>query len=140
VRALYETWTLQQGANGTLPALGGIDWSQFAAGGALTLAGVDAGGAVHFIRVGRALLERLGRPLHASLPGEDSSGMAQAYSRCARRGAPTHEFLRFEFGDGEPVSFERLLVPLSATDGRAVTHIAGLAIYEGRTDGDDPAH
>ena len=42
--------------------------------------------------------------------------------------APCYEHLRFDFGDGDGVAFERLLVPFSS-GGKRVTHVVGLVVY-----------
>ncbi|PPQ26237.1 PAS domain-containing sensor histidine kinase [Rhodopila globiformis] len=133
--SLYDAWARQRGAAEFLPQLGDFDWSRFAATGALTVAVVEAGASsVRFVQVGRALVNELGRPLHDKDVGaEDETGLAEAYWRCARQGEPTHELLRFDFGDGDPLTFERLLVPFSATGSRSVTHVVGMAVYQGHT-------
>jgi PAS domain S-box-containing protein len=133
--SLYDAWAQRRDSTGFLPQLTGFDWSRFAATGALTVAVVEAGGSsVRFVQVGRALVNELGRPLRdKDMAAEDEVGLAEAYRRCARQGEPTHELLRFDFGDGDPVTFERLLVPFSATGGRSVTHVVGMAVYEGHT-------
>ncbi len=64
---------------------------------------------------------------------EDLTNMLKVYRRCAQKGEPTHELLHFDFGDGNPLTFERLLVPFSATGGRTVTHVVGIALYDGTT-------
>jgi hypothetical protein len=134
VCSLYDAWARHRDTAGTLPQLAGFDWSRFAATGALTIAVVEAGGAaVRFVQVGRALIDELGHPLHDQDVAEDETGITETYRRCGRQGEPTHELLRFDFGDGDPLTFERLLVPFSATGGRTVTHIVGIAVYEGHT-------
>jgi len=133
--ALYDAWAQHREAAGTLPQLAGFDWGRFAATGALTIAVVEAWGeSVRFVQVGRTLINELGHPLQdRDIAAEDETGIAEAYRRCGRQGEPTHELLRFDFGDGDPLTFERLLVPFSATGGRSVTHIVGIAVYEGHT-------
>jgi hypothetical protein len=82
--------------------------------------------------VGEALASRLGRPLDgepvgligAELPGSQEA----AYRRCARTCGPCYEQARFALGDGQPVAFERLLLPFS-DNGRDVTHLLGMAVF-----------
>lgn len=134
VCSLYNTWARQRGGGGVLPSLDGFEWSRFAATGALTIASIDESAAVHFVQVGRALIEQLGRPLEdRDLASEDPISLAEAYRRCARMGKPCHEYLRFDFGDGDPLTFERLLVPFSAKARRDVTHVVGVVVYRGDT-------
>jgi PAS domain S-box-containing protein len=132
--ALYDTWSRLRGPSGELPLLANFDWTKFAATGALTIAKIDEGGAVSFVEVGRTLLGELGRTLtDQDILGEDGAGLAEVYRQCALKREPTHEFLRFDFGDDEPMTFERLLAPFSANGGRTVTHVVGIALFEGHT-------
>ncbi len=134
VRSLYDTWSHRQDVDRALPALSGFDWSRFAATGALTIAVVEDDNTVRFVQVGHALIEQLGRPLQVrDHTDEDPDGLIQAYQRCARQAQPTHELLRFDFGDGDPLTFERLLVPLSAAGDNVVTHLVGIVVYDGYT-------
>ncbi len=132
--SLYDTWARQRPAGG-LPKLAGFDWNQFAATGALTIADIDPGGEVHFARVGRALTGRLGRSVDAvqEFAAEDSNSLAQVYLRCARSAEPCHELMRIDFGDGDPFTFERLLVPFSAAGGCTPSHVVGIVVFEGNT-------
>ncbi len=135
IHSLYDTWSRQRGDRGSLPKLAGFDWTRFAATGALTIAKIAVDGAVSFVQVGRTLTERLGEPLAGHLDENDvnSASLTTAYRRCAQSGEPCHELMRMDFGDGEPVTFERLLVPFAAIPGRQVTHVAGIVVIEGRT-------
>jgi PAS domain S-box-containing protein len=132
VAAFYDQWSRLRGQNGDLPPLASFDWSRFAATGALTIATIDPNQTVRFVEVGRALLDELGIP-----PGEhkvgETEGPAETYRRCAVKAEPCHELLRFDFGDGDPLIFERLLAPFSATGGGAATHVVGIALFEGAT-------
>jgi PAS domain S-box-containing protein len=132
VCAFYDQWGRLRGANGDLPHLAGFDWSKFASTGALTLAAIGPGEEVHFIEFGRGLTEELGRSL-TTVIGSETEGMDEAYRRCARKAEPTHEFLRFDFGDGDPLTFERLLAPFCANGGQKATHVVGIAIFDGAT-------
>ena len=103
--------------------------------------GADGGQAAAGLRVttvGAALSARLGR----SLAGEgilDGSGgdevlgsMGAVYGRCARHLLPVYQSARYDFGDGAPVNFERLVLPLSG-DGARVTQLLGVALFDGET-------
>ncbi len=131
VCTLYDTWARQRPPGG-LPQLDGFHWSQFAATGALTIANVTSDGDVQFVQVGRALIERLGRSVQ-DWAEEDSAALAQVYRRCASTGEPCHELMRIDFGDGDPFTFERLLVPFSASAGRTPSHVVGIVVFEGST-------
>ena len=134
VQSLYDTWAQRRGVNDSLPPLSGFDWTRFAITGALTIATVEKPETIRFVQVGRALIECLGRPLEAGdLAEDEESGLMEVYRRCARNGEPTHELLRFDFGDGDPLTFERLLVPFSATGDGAVTHLVGISVFDGPT-------
>ena len=112
-------------------AVGGLRLEQIRLYRRLTLAAIGPGEEVHFIEFGRGLTEELGRSLTAV--GGETEGMDEAYRRCARKAEPTHEFLRFDFGDGDPLTFERLLAPFCANGGQKTTHVVGIAIIDGAT-------
>jgi PAS domain S-box-containing protein len=130
MRAFYDQWARLRGPQGELPQLAHFDWSKFAATGALTLASILPNGGLRFAEIGRALAVELGAREGGGLEGED---LARIYRRCAEKAEPCHEHLRFDFGDGDPLTFERLLVPFSTTGGGATTHVVGLALYDGHT-------
>jgi len=128
-RALYDQWSRLRGPIGELPKLAHFDWSRFAATGVLTLASVLANGEIRFAEIGRALVAELeAARAPAALDGEE---LVRVYRRCAEKADACHEYLRFDFGDGDPLSFERLLVPFSATGGGKTTHVVGLALFDG---------
>lgn len=133
MRTLYDVWASQRGQEGQLPQFERFDRKRFEATGGLTVASISHNGDVRFIEVGRALTERLGRFIdERGVSNDDPNSLADAYRRCASGGVPCYEHLRFDFGDGHIVTFERLLVPFSR-GGPRVTHIAGLVVYSGRT-------
>ena len=132
--ALHDTWARLRGPDGALPSLPAFDWTRFAATGWLTIAAIEADGTVRFVQVGSALVDELGRPIsEQDLAQDEGLNLVSAYRRCAETAEPTHELLRFDFGDGEKMSFERLLVPFAASPGSAITHVAGIAVFEGTT-------
>jgi PAS domain S-box-containing protein len=131
--ALYDQWVRQLGAKGYLPKYRFFDRTPFEASGALTIATVGPGFDIQFIEVGHALLDRLGRALdNRDMTDEDPNSLIEAYRRCAKSARPSYEHVMFDFGDGESVNFERLLVPYSDT-GLGVTHLVGIAIFSGET-------
>ncbi|MDN3564091.1 hypothetical protein QWZ14_06825 [Paeniroseomonas aquatica] len=89
------------------------------------------------VRVGAALVRRAGRPLLgefvgavAPAAGEDPiGGAAWAYGRCLATGTPSHEFGHFDVGEGAPLLFERLLLPLGR--GALTTHILAGSVFAG---------
>jgi CheY-like chemotaxis protein len=54
-----------------------------------------------------------------------------AYRRCARTRSPVFQSAEYEFGDGRPFHFERLILP-AAYDGQTITHLIGIVLI--RTD------
>jgi len=133
LRAFYDAWVGLKAFDGGLPTLKRFTRDRFAASGGLTVAEVDPDGTIRFLEVGRALTERLGRLVRDDdLADDDPDSMKAAYQRCARGRAPCYEHLRFDFGDGNVVTFERLLIPFSR-GGKRVTHIAGLVVNTGDT-------
>jgi hypothetical protein len=129
----YDQWVRQLGAKGKLPRYRSFDRAPFEASGALTIAAVGPGFDIHFVEVGRALLDRLGQALnHEDMTDDDPNSLIEAYRRCAKSARPAYEHVMFDFGDGESVNFERLLVPYSDI-GHGVTHLVGIAIFSGET-------
>jgi hypothetical protein len=132
--SLYDTWSRQRPPN-ALPQLASFDWSRFAATGALTIANIANTGDVHFAQVGHALTERLGRPVEdvADAAADSPAALARVYRNCAAKAEACHELMCVDFGDGDPFTFERLLVPFSVVGGRTPTHIVGIVVFEGVT-------
>jgi hypothetical protein len=59
-------------------------------------------------------------------------GLAGIYERCARFGVPCHDFARYGLGeDGEPILFERLVLPLATGDASGPTQLVGIAYFTG---------
>ena len=132
LRDFYDAWSSLKSGNGSLPALGKFNRERFASTGGLTLAEISRDGEVRFIETGRALTERVGRPLEtAGLTDDDLQSWRAAYGSCAKTQTPCYEHLRFDFAAGEPLTFERLLLPF-ARGGKRVTHLAGMVVFSGR--------
>jgi PAS domain S-box-containing protein len=122
------------------PRLPDLNWGGLPqAANAFTAAVEPEGNAVNFrfLRVGSALEERLGRKLGGTLtselggPAQDDEVLGSlegAYRRCARTGSASYEYASYDFGDGAPVMFERLILPVS-DDGERLTHLVGIALF-----------
>jgi len=96
------------------------------------------GSGFRMMRIGRALQAQLGRTSKDSLtpdsmfhePGHMLGGsIGAAYRRCVESRGPVYDYARFAFGDGRPMLFERLVLPLSEDGGVTVTHMAGVALF-----------
>jgi hypothetical protein len=95
---------------------------------------VEPGGAasprLRFLQVGAALAGRMADD--ETEADEVFGGLAAALQRSARLGVPSHDYARYAFQDGgEPVFFERLLLPLAADHGTRPTHLLGIALFSG---------
>jgi hypothetical protein len=133
----YDAWARLRGLDGRAPMLKQLKREQIGLDGNLTVAEINRDGDIRLVEVGHALTERLGRPLEpVELEGEDSHSIREAYKRCWERGLPCYEHLHFDFGDGDPVTIERLLLPFSR-GGKRVSHVAGLVVFTGKTRMDD---
>lgn len=138
LRNLHEAWS-GFGSAWHLPTVDQMDavapdWDE------LSLAEVvrhQGSPAFRLVRVGAALSQRAGRPLLEEWigaapphPAEDPlGGAAYAYGRCLATAKPSHEYGHFDFGDGPPLLFERLLLPLG--QGLTPTHILCGAVFSG---------
>ena len=131
LRALYDAWASHgEGAAG-LPRFRRLHLQRFTATGGLTVAVVDGGRQVRFVEIGKALVERLGRAIPEDRPpADEEAALAEAYLRCAREARPFYEHLRFDFGGGQVVTLERLLLPFSRS-GNEVTHVCGMIVFGG---------
>ncbi|WP_431267221.1 PAS domain-containing protein [Dankookia sp. P2] len=104
---------------------------------AVELAG-EAPPRLRFQWVGAALAARPGGMLEGRLvdaeieADEVFGGLAAALQRCTRLGVPCHDYARYGFQDGgEPVYFERILLPLAADQEQRPTHLLGIALFSG---------
>ncbi|WP_380069626.1 PAS domain-containing protein [Dankookia sp. GCM10030260] len=94
--------------------------------------------AFRFLALGAALAGRSGRPMEGEIAASDTEadevlgGLAGVYERCARFGVPCHDFARYDLGDdAEPVTFERLVLPLAAEGTDRPTQLVGIAYFFG---------
>ena len=90
-----------------------------------------------YIQVGSALEARLGRSING-LPTSEVilqntevclGSLEGAYRHCARTLAPTYEYVNYDFGDGLPVTFERLILPLADAKGR-IEYLMGMVVFD----------
>ena len=89
-------------------------------------------GTFRYLKVGDALTARLGRVLNGELverrAPELVGSLGATYRNCVTRQAPCYEYARFDFGDGEPLHFERLALPFFST-ARTVSHVGGVVLF-----------
>ncbi len=131
VRAFYDAWQRHARKHGVLPPLIGFDWSRFAETGALTIARIDDSGKPYSMQIARGAESRVPGPVnYDELALEGGPSIEQAYQRCIKHAEPAHDLMRFDFGDGLLVAFERLLVPFTTHGERGVTHVIGMVIFD----------
>ena len=92
----------------------------------------------------------VGADLAARLSGDPSGGTLDVvgdqtestweglYRRCVKSGRPTYEMARFGFGAGDPLVFERLLLPCSSDGVTVDALIAAVEFSGGETDSAEP--
>ncbi|MFL5283795.1 MAG: hypothetical protein ACJ8AW_23085, partial [Rhodopila sp.] len=89
-----------------------------------------------YLRIGCKLEQRAGHSLAGlrtsevnAQANEDYVGSLEgAYRRCVRTLRPTYEYARYNFSDGSPMTFERLILPLAGTNGR-IAHLIGVVLF-----------
>jgi len=95
-------------------------------------AAVEPGG-FRFVRFGERLAGWLGESLHGRVMRDDTlerfGSLEAAYRNCVEEQVPAYETVQFDFGGGDTVSFERLVVPLfDAT--QSVAYVGGAVMIE----------
>ncbi len=129
LRKLYDSWTEQRSGLNKSPMYSAFDRSQIHLNGSrLTIVEVDQ---THTIRVSepeRALAE-LELTNGGDTVADNFTTMADAYVTCARESKPRYEESSFNFGEGDAVTFERLLVPY-LDDSRRITHVVCLSAFD----------
>lgn len=131
VRALYDAWQRHARKHGALPPLTGFDWNRFAGTGALTMATIDDHGKPYSVQIGQGLRGQIPETIrNEKLVLDSGTSIAQAYQRCVGHAEPTHEYMRFDLGDGALVTFERLLIPFTTHEEHGVTHVIGMVIFK----------
>ena len=136
LRRFYLNWQTCSVPAESLPSLAQIDPARFGLGPNSFVAKVESEqpASFRFISVGAELTSRLGRPLDGELidnsfdDDEILGELHGTYRRCMRNGRPIYQGARFDFGDGSPLRFERLVLPISE-DGDAITHLVGIAVF-----------
>jgi hypothetical protein len=138
MRDAYAAWRGVRGQS-LLPRPQDLDLSGIASPDDMFAASVDATRnpiGFHFQKVGAALARRLGDALHDAAPlpftrldeTESLGSLLGAYRSCVRTGAPSYEYVRYDFGDGAPLVFERLILPMS-NDGATLTTLTGIVLF-----------
>ena len=141
LRQTYLRWLALRGG-GALPppsAMAGADLPAEVPDNAYLL-DVLEDGRFRFRTAGRALEERLGRPLAGAIvgtgqPADDALASVfgeadgAAYQRCVTGRGAYYDYARFALDSGQPVLFERLLLPLAADGGEQVTQVFGVALF-----------
>jgi hypothetical protein len=136
LRELYISWTDRH--NGRyLPTTADIRLEplDLCRNGFVVRAGIQGATVdLRYHSAGEIITQRIGRPLVGESVNagdvEVVGSLESAYRRCARDRMPIYQFIRIDFGDGVPMRFERLLLPLS-DDGRSITHLLGVVLFDG---------
>jgi hypothetical protein len=86
-----------------------------------------------FVHFGERLAGWLGGSLKGRLVLDDAlerfGSLKAAYRNCVEQQVPAYEWVHFDFGGGDTVSLERVVVPLFGP-GQTVSHVAGAAMIE----------
>jgi hypothetical protein len=98
---------------------------------------VDSPPNFRYTQVGSALEVKLGRKINGLLTSDVIlqnhevllGSLEGAYRHCVHTLAPSYEYADYEFGDGLPVTFERLILPLSDATGQ-ITHLMGIVLLD----------
>jgi len=137
LRELYFAWNALR-AGDVLPAATDLHPAEFGLQRHSFLLSVRRAGEaidMRFLSAGDALTVRLGRDLKGERVGTDPEdeevlgSLEAAYRRCVRDRQPVYQFIRFDFGDGSPTRFERLLLPLTES-GDDITHLLGVTLFD----------
>ncbi|TDH59768.1 hybrid sensor histidine kinase/response regulator [Dankookia rubra] len=137
LRAAFLTWHAARVTGEALPRPANLDLARLELQEHCALVALDGPAEdlrFRFVSVGRALTDRLGHGLDGTPIGgtgeaaEVPGSLQAAYRRAARTRAPVFEAADFDFGEGPPLRFERLTLPLSQ-DGETVTHLIGVVLF-----------
>lgn len=95
-------------------------------------AAVEPGG-FRFVRFGERLADWLGESLQGRLMRDDTlerfGSLKAAYRNCVEQQVPAYESVHFDFGGGDTVSLERVVVPLFDAK-QGVSHVGGAVMIE----------
>ena len=89
----------------------------------------------HYVRFGKNLDDELSRRYGSELVSAKAEAdevigtLEDTYIQCARTRAPVYERADYDFGDGRPYHFERLILPLSQ-NGLTITHLLGIVLFD----------
>lgn len=144
LREAYVSWRrLVDASGGVLPTPEAFDLAALSgAPNAFRVAveGPEGNPIFRYLFVGAALSTHVDRALlgeHVTMgtaADEVLGGLADVHERCARFGVPCHDYARYGLGeDGEPASFERLILPLAAEGARPPSQLVGIAYFSGTT-------
>ena len=130
LRAFYRRWRLALIEGPGLPCIEAFDAGDLAP---MSFAAAIEPDGFRFIRFGGQLTNWLGRSLEGLLVRDEAAegfgSLAAAYRSCRDHQTPTYESMRYDFGGGETMAFERVVVPFF--DGRqAVSHLGGAVMIE----------
>jgi len=130
LRTFYRRWReILVGGEG-LPSIGTFDPGDLAP--MSFTAAVEPDG-FRFVFFGDRLAAWLGESLEGRLIPDDTperfGSLKAAYRSCVEHQLPAYESVQFNFGGGDSVSFERVVVPLFDA-GQAVSHVGGAVIIE----------
>ncbi|MFC7736673.1 hypothetical protein ACFQX4_12635 [Roseomonas sp. GCM10028921] len=136
MRRLYLAWEAARGRPAGLPRPGSVDPAAFDLSPYNFVAAVLPGEPPRFSyrSVGRgaggaAGSSPAGRHGGAGRPGGGAGLAGGACRRCARTLRPLYQAARYDLGDGVPLRFERLILPVSA-DGREISELIGVALFD----------
>jgi PAS domain S-box-containing protein len=93
----------------------------------------------HYLSIGKGLLDELSRHQGGELVSQEAEGdtvlgtLDGAYRRCVRTAAPLFQASNYDFGDGKPFHFERLILPAS-DNGQTITHLIGIVLFDTQPD------
>ena len=89
----------------------------------------------HYLSVGKSLTDQLSKHRGGELVSQEAEGdnvigtLDGVYRRCARTAAPLFQSSDYDFGDGKPFHFERLILPAS-DNGQTITHLIGIVLFD----------
>lgn len=130
LRAFYRQWRAALIDSPGLPSVDTFDAGELAP---MSFVAAVEGDGFRFIRFGERLSDWLGGSLEGRLVRDDApegfGSLAAAYRACREHQTPTCEAMRYDFGGGETMSFERVIVPLFDAQ-KTVSHLAGAVMIE----------
>lgn len=131
LKRLYQRWRASLLDQPSLPSVATFSFSEDGLADHVFVAAVEDAG-FRFVSVGNALIERHGLPLVGQTVVDDAiemfGSLRSSYRICVEKEAPIYEYARDAFGDGQPMLFERLIMPFFDAGSR-VTHLAGVVLF-----------